>query len=281
MEGKINWGVLGFASIARDYVISAILKEKNSNLYAIASKNLDHREQCEKLYKNVKVYSSYDEILEDPEVQAVYIPLPNALHKDWVLKAIQNNKHVLCEKPLTLTEMDVREIINACRGMKVIVMEAFMYRYNERIIALKRLLKEGVIGDIKCIHSSFGFKVEVENSIQMNPDLGGGSLYDVGCYPINLLGYLLEDMPINAASSSIVEQGVDISFSAILQYKNDIVCTIHCGFNAYERACTEIVGTKGIIEVPNTFIYKENEPSLINIINDDGANVIQFEMEDH
>lgn len=253
MENKIKWGVLGFANIARKAVIPAILKSSNSEFYAIASRSKVKLDECMEKFKCVKTYPSYEELLDDPNVQAVYIPLPNGLHKEWAIKAAKKGKHVLCEKPLSLSTQDCIEMIDESRKNNVKFMEAFMYRYSERTRIVKELLESGIIGDIRYINSTFRFLLEDKNDVRMSKALGGGSLYDVGCYTINFAGMVTGDSPVSVSAECIMENGVDVIFSAAFKYSSGIICTINCGFNAFGEVFSEILGTEGAIQVPDTF----------------------------
>ncbi len=262
MKEIIHWGVLGWAGIARKEVIPAILKASNSEFFAIASRDQQKLEECSRLFPYKKSYSSYDGLLNDPEVDAIYIPLPNSLHKEWVIKAAQHKKHILCEKPLALTEQDCIEMEAACTANQVKLMEAFMYRYTVKMKRVTELLDSGIIGEIKHINSSFRFLLREENNIRMNAAVGGGSLWDVGCYPVNLIGMLLNDYPIRISAQQIVKNEVDIALSAVLKYESGILATLNCGFDSQSALNTEINGTTGTMFIPETFL---DTPSQIII----------------
>lgn len=253
MEKKIKWGVLGYARIAEKAVIPAILKASNSELYAIASRSTDKLKECQERFGCSKVYDNYDKLLDDAEVQAVYIPLPNALHKEWTIKAARKGKHVLCEKPIALNTAECMEMIEECEKNNVKLMEAFMYRYTDRTKKVKELLSSGVIGEVKRINSSFSFFLDRENTIKVDPTLGGGSLYDVGCYPINFIGMIMGSTPVSMSAQYELENGIDVTFSAVLKYENGVICNIQSAFNSFFTNYTEIIGTKGIIQIPDTF----------------------------
>lgn len=274
MSNKVKWGVLGYAKIAKDAVIPAIVKASNAEFYAIASRSKDKLKECQEDFECPKAYASYDELLDDPEVQAVYIPLPNKLHKEWTIKAARKGKHILCEKPIALNTEECLEMIEECRKNNVKLMEAFMYRYTDRTKKVNELVNSGIIGDVKYINSSFRFFLSRENDVRLNKELGGGSLYDVGCYPINFAGMITGDSPVSMTAECVIENGVDVIFSAVLKYKSGIICTINSGFNAYERIYSEIVGTKGVIEVPDTFL---DNAGFITVITEDGVKEVEVE----
>jgi predicted dehydrogenase len=186
--------------------------------------------------------------------------LPNALHREWTIKAASHGKHVLCEKPLALNAAEGREMIAACAANGVTLMEAFMYRYTDRTRLVLETLKSGVLGEIKFISSTFRFLLANPASIKFKPELGGGALYDVGCYAINFIGMIADQisggkspMPESMAVECVRSGGVDVLFSALLKYPSGLVASVNCGFNSQRRIFAEIVGTLGVLEIPQTF----------------------------
>ena len=256
MKEVLNWGVLGYAGIARKHVLPAMLQCKEAKLYAIASRHTDKLEQAVQAFGFEKTYSSYDELLKDPNVDAVYIPLPNELHKEWVIKAAECKKNILCEKPLSLSAESCREMIEEARKHDIFLMEAFMYRFTNRTRKLQQLLSSHVIGDIKTIKSSYRFCMESfdTDNIRLNKDLAGGALHDVGCYPVNIIGMITGSAPIKIKALQNSYRGVDISLSAILEYENGIIASIDCGFDSQSCLLTEIAGTTGSIIMRDTFL---------------------------
>ena len=240
---KINWGVLGYAGIARKHVLPAMLKTESSVPYAIASRSDEKLRQAVESFGFKKVYHTYDELLDDEEVDAVYIPLPNALHKEWVIKAAKKGKHILCEKPLALHENDVMEMIAVAKECNVKLMEAFMYRFTPRTAKVVELLESGVIGKIGQINSNYSFYLENYDDIRMSRELGGGSLHDVGCYPVNFISMVLKDHPQSISAQAIKKQGVDVALTASLRYKDDVLATVNCSFLGDSVELTEITGS--------------------------------------
>ena len=273
VEKTIRWGILGYARIASMQVIPAIVEATNATPYAIASRSAEKCKQALQSFPFVKAYDSYEALLQDPDVDAVYIPLPNSLHKEWTLKAARAGKHVLCEKPLALTEADCREMIDVCKASGVKLMEAFMYRYTTRIRKLCELIESGAIGEIRHIHSTYCFLLN-RDSIKLKPELGGGSLWDVGCYPINIIGMLLKAAPVSYSAQKVMQGGVDISFCAALKYPGDVLCTMNCGFDSAFNNLTEINGTKGTILMRDTFMETETPFLLVQ-----GDTVTQIPVE--
>lgn len=262
---KIRWGVLGWARIARENVIPAILRSNNSEFYAIASRDPAKLAECRARFKVARTYEAYEELLRDKEVDAVYVPLPNSMHREWAIKAAACGKHVLCEKPIALNAAECREMMAVCSKHRVTLMEAFMYRYTNRTRKVLEVLRSGVLGEIKFISSTFRFLLANPASIKLKAELGGGSLYDVGCYPVNFVGMIVDEIGVRAMPQSVSVEcertnGVDMIFSALMKYPSGLIASVNCGFNAQKRVFSEIVGTKGLLEIPDTFF--DNAGSL-------------------
>jgi len=264
MNSKIRWGVLGWARIARNEVIPAIVRSGNGVLQALASRDDAKLAEARQQFNPPNLHRSYEDLIRDPAVDAIYNPLPNSLHKEWTIKAAECGKHVLCEKPVALNAAECREMIAACRANGVVFMEAFMYRYSARTEAVGEVLRNGALGEVKFIQSQFRFLLNRPGDVRRVAGLGGGSLYDVGCYPVNFIGLVMDRItghhpgegpqPESIAVQCIQENGVDELFSALLRYPGGVVAALHSGFNAQSRIFSEIVGTKGALEVPTTFL---------------------------
>ena len=259
---KIRWGVLGYARIARESVMPAILRAENSELYALASRQESKLAEARARFPMLRqTYAGYETLLRDPAVDAVYIPLPNSQHREWTIRAAEHGKHVLCEKPLALNAAEVREMTAACAAHGVNLMEAFMYRYTDRTRQVREVLRSGVLGEVKFVHASFRFLLANPASIKLRPELGGGALYDVGVYPVNFAGLVADEFaggpggarPEVVSAQCVRRGGVDEMFSALLRYPSGLIASLHCGFNAQKRIGAEIIGTKGMLEIPETF----------------------------
>jgi predicted dehydrogenase len=256
--------VLGWARIARNEVIPAIRRSSNGVFHALASRTGAGLAEGRAQFNPPNLHSSYDELVRDPEVDAIYNPLPNSLHREWTIKAAEHGKHVLCEKPIALNAGECREMIAACRANGVVFMEAFMYRYSARTQAVREVLQSGALGEIKFIQSQFRFLLNRPGDVRREAGLGGGSLYDVGCYPVNFIGMVMDQItghnpgegpqPESVVVQCIQENGVDELFSALLRYPGGVVAALHSGFNAHIRIASEIVGTLGALEVPVSFM---------------------------
>ncbi|MBP2240260.1 putative dehydrogenase [Cytobacillus eiseniae] len=252
---KIKWGILGTAKIAMEQVIPAIQRSSNGVVAAIASSS----GKAVKIASQFNIphsYESYEDLLADPEIDAVYIPLPNHLHKEWAIKAANARKHVLCEKPAALNTEDVKAMVSACMANDVLFMEGFMYRFHPQHTKVKELIQDNVIGDIKMLHANFSFYMEDrKGNIRLNRQLGGGVIYDIGCYCIHSLRYILEAEPIQmSVIGEMNDEGVDTSASVIMTFPNNVQAMFMCSFDAMLKNEYEIIGSKGSIRVP--FAYR-------------------------
>jgi predicted dehydrogenase len=253
MNKRIRWGILGYARIARAQLIPAILKDRNSEFYAIASRGTEQLAQCRSTFSPQKCYQSYDALLDDPDVDAVYIPLPNSMHHKWTLKACARKKHVLCEKPIAMNTAECREMIEAARHHGVILMEAFMYRYTDRIQKVKTVLESGRLGHLKYVYAAWRFFLNRENTIKEDGALGGGSLFDVGPYPVNFLSLITPSTAVSVSAEAVMAGEVDVLFAGTITYPDGLVAQISSGFNAFTRTHAEIIGDKGVLIVEDPF----------------------------
>ncbi|MDB5801488.1 MAG: oxidoreductase [Rhodocyclales bacterium] len=273
----VRWGILGYARIARLNAIPGMLRAGNAELAAIASRDPNKLAECAEKFSLARLHLKYEDLLADPDVDAVYIPLPNSLHKPWTIAALRAGKHVLCEKPLALNATEAREMAAVSHDTGKLLMEAFMYRYTDRMRQVRDLLDSGVLGPLRHINASFRFFLDRPNTIKAQPELGGGALYDVGCYPVSLLGMITGEVPVRCQATAEFEQGVDVNLSALLQYDDGLIANIHCGFNAHGRMHAEIIGTLGTLEVPDTFLDPAGE---LRLHTKDGTRSIAIEQSD-
>lgn len=254
MEKKIRWGILSTAKIARNAMIPALQESPMADVTAIASRDEDKAQSYADELGIPKAYGSYEALLADPEIDAVYNPLPNHLHKAWTIRAAEAGIHILCEKPLALNTDECDQMIAAARANGVQLMEAFMYRYHPRIPAARKMVQEGVIGEIKTIDLSFTFNLADKTNIRYQPDMGGGSLMDVGCYCINFSRLLAGREPVAVnARAHWSNTGVDDQLTAILDFGDGLVAHFDCGINQGGRQRCIISGTEGYLELPMTF----------------------------
>ncbi|MGP3608686.1 Gfo/Idh/MocA family protein [Anoxybacteroides rupiense] len=255
MSSKVRWGILSTAAIARETLIPAIQRSQNAEVVAIASESGKAHEVARPL-RIAKAYDRYEALLHDPDIDAVYIPLPNSLHAEWTIQAAEHKKHVLCEKPAALCEKDVSNMVAACEKNQIILMEAFMYQFHPQHQRVKDILASDEIGEIKTIRVGFSFDLQDrKNNIRMNAQLGGGSLFDIGCYCVHSIRYLLNAEPVELAvhSSYDNQYSVDVTTSGWMKMDNGVHALFDCSFEAVWRNEYEIIGTKGKLTVPRAY----------------------------
>ena len=255
MANKVQWGVLGCAAIARVRTIPGLLSADNASLYAVASRNLEKAQEMAAQFQAQRAYGSYEELLADPQVQAVYIPLPNSMHCEWVEKAAAAGKHILCEKPLAMDAAQAEHMFEVCRENNVLLMEAFAYRHSPLVQNVRALIEEGVIGKVLYLESHLTDVLTDMSNIRMNSSLGGGAFYDMACYDINVITYLTgkEPVQVKAIPQMNPEYGVDAANVMIMQFDDGALATAYSSLNSYPRGYYCIVGDKGRIEVPCNF----------------------------
>lgn len=263
---KVKWGIISTAKIARDHVIPGMQAGEHCEVYAIASRDLKRAKQVAAELSIPKAYGSYEELFADPDVQAVYNPLPNHLHVSWSIKAAEAGKHVLCEKPLGIDARDAERLVKACQEQEVLMMEAFMYRMHPQWVMAKEYVTSGKLGDLKAIQVFFSYTNHDPNNIRNRPDLAGsGGLMDIGCYPISLSRFLFEDEPKRVVSlvNRDPKLKIDILDSAILEFeKGHATFTCSTQLIGYQRV--NIFGTEGRFEIEIPFNAPEYDPTNVS-----------------
>lgn len=226
---SVKWGVLGTANIARGCTIPGMQLANNCELYAIAGRNEAKVESYRSEFGFKKGYVGYNKLLSDPDVQAVYIPLPNNLHKEWVIKALKAGKHVLCEKPMALSSEDAKEMFAVAKENNVILMEAYAYLHSPYISSLKEEIKSGVIGDVDFIETAFYTQGYVDD-IRIYKELGGGAVYDLGCYCTTMILSLIDSEPEYVmANAEFNDNGADVFTSALMKFRNGARAAFNVG----------------------------------------------------
>ncbi len=269
---KVRWGVLGTANIAVRKVIPAMRSSDVCDILAIASRDADVARRVATDMSIPTAYGSYDELLSDPEIEAIYIPLPNHLHVEWSIKAAEAGKHVLCEKPIGLNSGEVRDLIAARDRTGVKIQEAFMVRTHPMWIAVRDMVRQGRIGEVRAITGFFSyFNVDLAN-IRNKLELGGGAIMDIGCYCVNLSRFIFEDEPLRVIS--IIERdsqtGIDVLSSAMLDFSGRHA-TFTCSTRLTPFQRMQICGTTGRIEVQIPFNIPPDTPTQVFV--DDGSDL--------
>jgi predicted dehydrogenase len=252
---KVKWGVLGCASFARRRTIPAMLASPSVELVGVASRALEKAEAFRSEFKLQRAYGSYEEMLDDPQIQAIYIPLPNGLHSEWMIKAAQAKKHPLCEKPFGANATEARQVASAARQAGVFVMEAFMWRFHSLHQRARKAIENGEIGPLRLVRSTFSFTLQRQPNARFVPELGGGSVMDVGCYPISAARFYFAHEPILAYARGTFdpEYGVDMRMAGVLEFPAGRAL-IDCAFDQPYRTEMELVGESGTIRIPRSWL---------------------------
>ena len=270
MNKPVNWGIISTAKIGREHVIPAMQKSDEINIMALASRNLDSAQEVSKEFGIPKAYGSYEELFADPEIECVYNPLPNHLHVPITIQAMEAGKHVLCEKPISIDAAEAEKLIEVSQRTGKIVEEAFMVRQNPQWLRVVELVKTGAIGELRAIQGMFSYFNDDPNNIRNMADIGGGAIYDIGCYLITTSRMVTEEEPskIAAVIDRDPEMKTDRLASAIMTFPSGVQATWTCSTQMVLRQRMNFVGTKGRIEVEIPFNAPNDRPCRIFI--DDG-----------
>jgi xylose dehydrogenase (NAD/NADP) len=253
MPERLRWGLLSTGHINRS-VIPPLRASQRNELAAVASRDGERARAYAREWDIPRAFDSYEALLADPDIDVVYVSLPNSLHAPWAIRAAQAGKHVLCEKPMGQTAAQVDEIAAAATGAGVVVAEAFMYRHHLQTLKVKELVDGGAIGKVRLIRGSFSFQIADEGNVRLNAALGGGSIWDVGCYPISYTRYLLGQEPVEVFGRQTTGvHGVDEMFAGQMRFNGDAAGQFDCGFRVPHRQHFEVVGSEGTISVPVPF----------------------------
>ena len=256
---KINWVVIGTAGIAKGCTIPGMQLAENCNLYAIAGRSMEKAKAYQTEFGFEVAYDSYEALLADPMLEAVYIPLPNELHYEWTIKALKAKKHVLCEKPLAPTPAQIQEMFACADENGVLLMEAYAYLHNPLMAAIKQELKSGVIGDVRYMESQFITSDYDVSNIRMRKETFGGATYDLGCYTTTQILWMLEEEPVKVqAVADFSDRGIDTYTSGLLTFadgkKATYICAMVLATDQDRRIdCLRIHGTKGDIRTDAQF----------------------------
>ena len=263
--GVVRWGILSTANIGVRKVIPATQKAERCEVVAIASRDGERAARTAAELGIPRAHEGYEALLSDPEVDAVYIPLPNSEHAAWTIAAARAGKHVLCEKPLAMTAAEAEEMVRACANEGVLLMEAFMYRLHPSWEAVRDLVASGRIGRVRAIQSWFSFYNDDPGNIRNVPELGGGALYDIGCYCINLSRMLFGGEPTGIEASVTRDAtDTDVLTSAILAFDDD-VAAFTCSTRAEPDQRVHIYGTEGRISIGIPFNIPPDRPAEITV----------------
>jgi len=260
---KLRWGLLSTARINRS-LIPPLKASPRNELAAVASRSAAQAQSYAAEWGIPEAHGSYEDLLADPSIDVLYNPLPNHLHASWTIRAAEAGKHVLCEKPLALSVAEVDAIEAAARANTVVVAEAFMYRHHPRTMQVRQRIQSGEIGALQLIRGGFTFPLSDPDNVRWDPEMGGGGLWDVGCYPLSFARYVVGQEPLEVFGQQVTgPTGVDVSFTALLRFPGDILCQFDAGIRSPFRMEMSFVGSEGIMNLPVPFKPTEQSEILI------------------
>lgn len=269
---KVRWGVLSTANIGVQVVIPAMQRGSYCEMAGIASRSLEQAQATASRLGIPHVYGSYEELLADPDIDAIYIPLPNHLHVPWSLKALEASKHVLCEKPIGLNAAQAQQLADAASQRPHLkVMEAFMYRFHPQWQRARQFVQDGRIGELRTIQTVFSYFLDDATNIRNSAEAGGGALYDIGCYPISLSRFIFGSEPrrVSAIAEFDPRFGTDRLVSAMLDFGSG-TATFTCGTQLSSHQRVAIFGTQGQVEIEIPFNAPADRPCRMWLQQGDG-----------
>ncbi len=274
MADKIRWGVIGTAEIARNALIPAVQSSRNGVVLGVASRDKGRARAYADTLGIERAYGSYEEMLADPDIDAVYNPLPNDSHAPWSIAAAKAKKPTLCEKPIALNAAQAQQMVDAFRTENVLLAEAFMYRYHPQHQIVKDLLAAGTIGPINLINTAFTYSMPLSDTtnVRLKPELGGGGLLDVGCYCVNLCRFIVGEEPDTVTGQVIIGKmtGADEAFVGTLHFPSGVLAHFDCGMRGTWRQQYTLIGPAGSITVPSAFRPIEDKETIIQVRKETG-----------
>ena len=276
-HAPLNLGILGAANIARQFT-AAVRGSDAAIVTAVGSRNPQTAQAFAESCGIERHYGSYEALLADRSIDAVYIPLPNTMHAEWTIKAANAGKHVLCEKPLCMGRAEALAMFAAARANSIVLLEAYPYRFQPQTGEMLKLLDDGAIGSVRTMQASFGFTVQNPDvNIRMKPDVGGGALLDAGSYPVSLVRLVMGEAPLRVTATPVwASTGVDISMMVLLEFTNQRFAQVSCAMNVANHRRAVIMGTMGTLETEYINHPSAAVPSQLRIRRGI-ANTIPFE----
>jgi len=252
----VRWGIVSTANINRA-VIPGLQESPESELVAVASRDPARAEAYAREHRIPRAHGSYESLLGDPEIEAVYISLPNGDHVPWSIRFLEAGKHVLCEKPLTRHPADAERAFDAADRAGRLLVEAFMYRHHPQTLRLLELLRAGAVGEVRYVHASFAFCLDREGDVRLRPELEGGALMDVGCYCVSGARIAAAGEPAEVSARQVLgPTGVDVRLAGTLVFPGGALAQIDCGFDLL-RTGLEVTGSEGLVRVAYPFTCEE------------------------
>ena len=264
MSEIVRWGILSTANIGRR-VIPAIHASRNGEVAAVCSRSLGNAQRFAQAQGIPTAYGSYEALIADPNIDAIYIPLPNSLHAEWSIKCAEAGVPTLCEKPFASDAAEAQSIVDAFEKHGVMLAEAFMYRFHPQHAKVKQIIAAGGIGELQFINSSFTFPVSDEANVRLSKELAGGGLMDVGCYCVNLMRFMTGEEPetVTATANIGATTGVDEGLAATLHFPSGVIGHMECGLRAFRQHCYTLKGTRGMITVPDSFVPDKGADTVV------------------
>jgi predicted dehydrogenase len=256
----MRWGILGPGRISRAF-LTGLAGSATEHAVAVGSRSVDRAEAAARDFDVPRAYGSYQQLLADDEVEAVYVGTPNAVHVEGAIAAAEAGKHVLCEKPLGVSRAEAETMFEAARKHGVWLMEAFMYRFHPRTLRLAEIVSAGEIGTPTLVRASFGFAVSDPANVRMSAQLAGGALMDVGCYPVNAARMIAG--PVRAATATARWREVDVTLAGVLDHTGGALSLVSCSLVSGRHNELEVVGSDGVITVPVAFTPPRDRPSTM------------------
>jgi D-xylose 1-dehydrogenase (NADP+, D-xylono-1,5-lactone-forming) len=276
MGKAVTWGIVSTADINRKLIPGAHASPK-VDLVAVASRDGARAEAYAKEWGIERAYGSYEALLADPEIEAVYISLPNTLHCEWSIRALEAGKHVLCEKPVTRHVAEAEAAFDAAERTGYLLSEAFMYRHNPQTLRLKDLVDEGAVGELRLVRSAFSYSLYDEDNIRLRPELEGGALMDVGCYCVSGSRLLAGEPETAYAQARFGPTGTDWVLTGSLRFPGDVLAIFDCGTALVDRDELEAIGSEGSLFVDDPWHCEE--PG-IELRREDGVERIELDFVD-
>lgn len=248
----VRWGIISTARINRAVLVPARETDK-ARVIAVASRGAGRAQSYAREHGIERAYGSYEELLEDPDIEAIYNSLPNSMHVDWSIRALEAGKNVLVEKPMGRRPEDVEQAYDVAERNGLLLMEAFMYRHHPQTHRLKEIVRSGTIGELRQIRAAFSFMLDDPTDVRLRPELDGGSLMDLGCYCVSITRLLAGEPELVFGRQRVGPTGVDLGFTGLLQFPGDVFGEFHCALDLPAASGVEAIGSKGSVVVSEPF----------------------------
>jgi len=259
MDTLLNWGLLSTANINRA-LIPPLRESKRNRLLAVGSRTQDSADAYARQWNIPRAHGSYEALLADPEIAVIYNSLPNHLHAEWTIKAVEAGKHVLCEKPIALTVDELDAMSAAAQKHQRVVAEAFMYRHHPQTLKVREIVQSGALGQLRVVRGAFSFVLSDLNNVRAKPEMGGGSIWDVGCYPISYARFVIGLEPLEVFGRQVTgSTGIDETFVGQMEFQNGIHVQFDSSFAIQFRSSMEFIGSEATLNVPTPFKPGKNE----------------------